>query len=138
MRVLLTAITLAISLAAAAQDKKQASKKQQDEDLVFTKIEIEAQTDMNQWRRYILKNFPLPDSSAPSDLANINVVVSFIIDQYGRMTDVKVEKDPGYGLKARIEKVVRDYPGTWKPSIQCGVAVKSYKKIPIMVCLARE
>lgn len=133
MRALLTAITLVASLAASAQDKKLPPKKQEEE-LVFTKIEIEATTDMKQWNRYILKNFPVPDSSA--EVTSLNVVVSFIIDQYGRMTDVKVEKDPGYGLKARIEKVIRDYPGTWKPSIQCGNAVKSYKKIPITVCLS--
>jgi hypothetical protein len=122
MRALLTAIMFTTSLAAFAQDKED----------VFTKIEIEAQTDMKQWNRYIRKNFPIPDSTK---VANLNVVVSFIVDKYGRMTDVKVVKDPGNGLGRRIEKVVRDYPGTWTPSIQCGRAVKSYKKIPITVCL---
>jgi periplasmic protein TonB len=139
MRTLLTAIFLLLiaSLTASAQDKKQAPKKEEEEQTVFTKIEIEAQTDMKQWNRYIMKNLTVPDSSlAQSGMANLNVVVSFIVDQYGRMTDVKVEKDPGHGLGARIVKVVRNYPGTWTPSIQCGRAVKSYKRMPIKVCLS--
>jgi hypothetical protein len=139
MRALLTAIFLLFitSMGASAQVKKQSPKKEEEE-LVFTKIEIEAQTDMKQWNRYIMKNFPAPDSTAlQSGATNLNVVVLFIVDQYGRMTDVKVEKDPGHGIGARIEKVVRNYPGTWTPSIQCGRAVKSYKKIPITVCLSK-
>jgi len=56
------------------------------------------------------------------------VVVSFIVDKYGNVTDVKAEKNPGYGLGAMAVNAVRKYKGTWKPAAQCGRYVKSYKK----------
>jgi hypothetical protein len=130
MRVLLTAILFIAALAAAAQGKEQD---------VFTKIENEANTDMAQWNRYMRRNLQLPQKLIDEKgVTNLTVVVSFIVDKYGRVSNVKAEKDPGYGFGDSVVRLVKNYPGTWRPAYQCGSAVKSYKKIPVIICVQGE
>lgn len=133
MRAILTAIIL-FSISASAQVKKQKPGEQ-----IFEKIEINAHTDRAQFARYLMRHITLPDSLIEEKgVANLTVVVSFIVDQYGRVTDVKAESDPGYGLGARAVKIIKNYPGSWTPAVQCGRQVKSYKKEIIRFCLAAD
>ncbi len=94
--------------------------------MVFVKQEIEAGTDLTAWRRHIAKNMKLTDSTISPGC--YTVIVRFIVDKYGNLSDFKIEKDPGYGLGAQLIKTIRSYQGTWKPAVQCGRAVNAYKK----------
>jgi len=59
------------------------------------------------------------------------LLISFIIDANGRLQDIEVEKDPGYGLGKRALEIFKSYKGKWQPATQCGRFVKSYKKEPV-------
>lgn len=117
--------------AAAQKATKEASAEK--EYMVFTKVEIEAGTNRQEWESYMRKSTKLPDSVRQSIPAGTHkVLISFIIDVHGTLSDIKVDKDPGYGLAERALKVFKGYKGEWQPANQCGRSVKSYKKMPVI------
>lgn len=138
MRILCSIIILLCinSSFALAQDKKKAPQKQEPEQNIFVRTEIEAHTDTRAFMKYIMKHAQLSDSLLQESGGNLTVIVSFIVDQYGRVTDVKAE--PEHALGAMAAKIIRNYPGIWTPAVQCGRAVKSYKKQRITFCTATE
>src|SRR5687768_8612210 len=101
MRTILTAmifICIGSSIASAQEKKKKPQKKGEDVQ-IFTKVENEAHPDMAAWNRYLNQQARLPDSVAKEIPPGCyTVVVTFIVDIYGGITEVKSEKDPGYGL----------------------------------------
>jgi hypothetical protein len=118
---------------ASAQDGKKPARKENDYHKIFTKIENEANTDPVAFQRYIAKHMSLPDSIAGRlSPEQYTVTVSFVIDKYGRMEDVKAENAADNPLAAMAVKIIRNYPGKWTPANQCGVYVKSYKKQKII------
>ena len=65
------------------------------------------------------------------------VVVQFIIDKEGTISDVKIQKDPGYGLGKKIVNVLSGYKG-WKPAQRNGRPVRSFQRQPIIFILENE
>jgi protein TonB len=117
----------------SAQVKKQAAPKENDDAQVFKKVENEAHTDQALWDKYVTKCIQLPDSvwkTIPS--GKYSIVVSFIVNIYGDIIDVKADNDPGYGLAAIAIKAVRNYRGKWYAASQCGRLVKAYRKQPFV------
>jgi periplasmic protein TonB len=113
---------------------KNATEKTDEEkqEYLFTKIEINAYTDRAQWDEHIRKSTILPDNilkGIPS--GTYPVLVRFIVNTKGKVSDIVIEDDPGYGLGQRAVKVIQSYRGVWKPAIQCGRQVNSYKKQPV-------
>jgi len=128
-------IPLLIALHSTAQKNKN---KEEDADKVFTKIEVNAHTDERAWTAYIKKSAVLPDSVAAAiPPGSYPVKVSFIVDQYGNIGEVKAGSNPGYGLARKAEKIVGNYEGIWKPANQCGRNVKSYKE-QVVVFVVKE
>lgn len=52
-----------------------------------------------------------------------NVVLAFVIDKEGYISDITVEKDPGYGMAQEAIRVLKKSP-KWKPATQNGRTVK--------------
>jgi hypothetical protein len=83
------------------------------------------------WLRYLARHLN-------SDIVSINsgpigvytVIVVFIIDKEGNVTNVTTENDPGYGSKQEAIKVVERSP-KWLPAIYNGIPILSRKKQPI-------
>ena len=115
-----------------AQKVVQEKKPGHDEPNIFTKVEIEANTNPKAWTEHVKKSTQLPDSALeniPSGTYKINV--QFIVDKHGNIGQVKAKNDPGYGLAKRAEKIISSYNGTWQPANQCGRSVNAYKQQPI-------
>jgi protein TonB len=127
---------------AAAQkvEKKKApqeKKTPEDWDHVFTKIEINATTNRQDWDSYMRRSAVLPDSMAKTIPAGTyNVLISFIVNTDGTLYDIKADNDPGYGLAPLAVKIFKGYQGKWRAAIQCGRAVKAYKKEPVIFVVA--
>lgn len=88
---------------------------------VFT-VQIAAQFPggPDAWRKYLERslNSDLPhQNGAPA--ASYTVIVSFIVDKSGTISDVRTENDPGYGTAAEAIRVIQRGPH-WKPAIQNG------------------
>lgn len=139
MRTILTAIILICigSSIASAQKKEKISSK--EDEIVFIKQEIVAHPDQAAWDAYLQKHSKLPDSMANTIPAGTYTVsVTFIVDIYGNIIDVKADNDPGYGLSARAVKTIKGYKGKWTPGNQCGRPVKMYRKQPITYVVSKK
>ena len=65
------------------------------------------------------------------------VVVSFLVDKNGVISDVVAENDPGYGTKAEAVRVITKGPN-WKPAIQNGNKVIYRHKQSISFMVSEE
>jgi protein TonB len=115
-------------------------KKEDDENKVFEKVEIEAAFPGGDaaWRRYLEKNlqgFNPADNGAPA--GNYTVYVQFIVDKEGNISDVRALTNHGYGMEDEAIKVIKKGP-KWTPAIQNGRNVKAYRKQPITFQVQEE
>jgi periplasmic protein TonB len=115
-------------------------KKEEDENKVFEKVEIEASFKGGEaaWRKYLERNLnantPV-DNGAPE--GTYTVWVQFIVDKAGVISDVKALSSHGYGMEEEAVKVIRKGPA-WVAAIQNGRAVKAYRKQPITFVVTSE
>lgn len=66
--------------------------------------------------RYLNSNIPI-DNGAPQ--GKYTVIISFVVNKTGDISDVTAENDPGYGTKAEAIRVISKGP-KWKPAMQNG------------------
>lgn len=110
----------------------EAPKQQEPEDVIFTKVEVESTYPggMAAWARYLNKSLRVPDEAINNGIQG-SVMVQFIVDQEGNVSDVQAVSGPTEGgLREEAIRVIRK-SGKWTPAIQNGRKVKSYKKQPI-------
>lgn len=89
---------------------------------IFTVVQIPAEFPggLPAWVKYIERNLnrDLPvDNRAPP--GKYIVIVSFIVDKNGNLSEVKAENDPGYGTAEEAVRVIKKGP-LWKPATQNG------------------
>jgi periplasmic protein TonB len=102
-------------------------------DQTFTKVEVEASFKGGEaaWRNYLTRNL---NASAPIDNGanpgQYTVVVQFIVDREGNISEVTSLTKHGYGMEEEAMRVIRRGP-KWEPAIQNGRKVKAYRKQPI-------
>ena len=85
---------------------------------------------INKFYTYVGNNFEKPELD--SEMA-IRVSVSFVIERDGSMTDIRVLKDPGYGLGAEAIRVLKSLKTKWSPGILDGKAVRTSYNLPITI-----
>ncbi|HEV9037170.1 MAG TPA: TonB family protein [Puia sp.] len=110
-----------------------AASKAEDWDRTFTKVEIESDYPggVAAWIRYLNRNFRYPDDALNNEIHG-TVVVQFVVDKDGLVSDVQVVSGPATGgLREEAMRVIR-HSGKWNPAIQNGRKVKSYKQQPII------
>ena len=103
------------------------------EDSVHTKVEIEATFPGGEsvWRNYLtlsLNSDIAVANYAPS--GTYTVVVQFIVNIDGTITDVKPLTNHGFGMEDEVVRVISNGP-KWNPAIQNGKQVKAYRKQPV-------
>jgi protein TonB len=101
--------------------------------LIFMKVETPPSVDQKQWVQHLQKNLtPFIESAAANNMpvGTYKVIVRFLVEKDGSVTDVHVLNDPGYGLKEASIKMVETGP-KWKPGIANGKNVRCYHTQPI-------
>jgi len=114
-------------------------KDEEDYDKTFTKVEIESEFPGGSaaWLRYLNKNLRYPDDAVNNEIQG-TVVVQFIVDKEGNVSDVQAISGPeNGGLRDEAVRVIKK-SGKWTPAIQNGRQVKSYKKQPIVFKLEAQ
>jgi protein TonB len=114
-------------------------KDETDYDKTFTKVEIESDYPggASAWQRYLNKNFKYPQEAQDNGVQGI-VVVQFIVDKEGNVSDVEALSGPtDGGLREEAVRVIKK-SGKWTPAVQNGRQVKSYKKQPIVFKLEEQ
>ena len=111
--------------------------KDEDYDRVFTVVQIPAEFPggLPAWAKYLERNLnrDLPvDNGAPP--GKYTVIVSFIVDKNGGISEVQAENDPGYVTKDEAVRVIKKGP-SWKPAVQNGrnVIYRHRQSITFMV-----
>jgi periplasmic protein TonB len=79
---------------------------------------------------YVGTNFDKPEID---DVESISVYVSFVIEKDGSMTDIKVLRNPGYGLDKEAVRVLKSLKTKWKPGIKDGDFVRTQYTLPIKI-----
>jgi protein TonB len=115
----------------------EAPKKQDNDDHIWTKVEIESTypDGMQAWLRFLSKNFRVPDEAISNEISG-TVVVQFVVDKEGNVSDVQAVEGPEV-LRAEAVRVIKK-SGKWTPAVQNGRKVNSYKRQPIVVKLENE
>jgi protein TonB len=85
---------------------------------------------INAFLSYVGKNFRTPEVELDRTM---KVFVSFVVEKDGSLTDIKVIKDPGYGLGAEAIRVLKSLKTKWQPGKKNGKAVRAYYNLPITV-----
>jgi protein TonB len=112
-------------------------KDDEDWDKTFTKVEIESEYPGGAaaWQRYLNRNLRYPQEAIDNEVQGA-VVVQFIVDREGNVSDVEAISGP-QELRAEAVRVIKK-SGKWTPAVQNGRQVKSYKKQPIVFRLESE
>jgi len=113
--------------------------KKKEPDEPWTTVEIESQFPggMAAWIRYLQKNLVVPNDAIDNGITG-QVMVQFIVDEDGNVSDVRAIGGPEKGgLREEAVRVIKK-SGKWSAGIQNGRKVKSYKKQPITFVLASE
>ena len=114
--------------------------KVEDENKVFEKVEVEAEFPggLSAWRRYLERNL---NAQVPSDggapTGSYTVIVRFIVDKQGSISDVKALTNHGYGMEDEAVRVIKRGP-KWTPAIQNGRNVTAYRSQPITFIVAEQ
>lgn len=94
---------------------------------IFTSVEIDAKFNGN-WKSFLERNLnanvPNENNAPPG---RYSVVVQFVVDVEGNVSDIKTLTNHGYGLEAEAVRVLKK-AAKWEPAIQNGKKVKAYRK----------
>ena len=85
---------------------------------------------INKFYNYVGNNFEKPEIDA---INTFRVYVSFVIERDGSMTDIKVVRDPGYGLGKEAIRVLKSLKTKWSPGMIGSKPVRTAYNLPIAV-----
>ena len=93
----------------------------------YTTVQVEAKF-IGDWVKFLTRNLD-PETPTRNDapVGRYTVVVQFVVDKEGVVSDIKALTNHGYGLEAEAVRVLKKAP-KWKPAIQNGYEVKAYRK----------
>jgi periplasmic protein TonB len=114
-------------------------KDETDYDQTFTKVEIESDYPggQAQWMRYLQKTLHYPEEATNNEIQG-KVIVKFIVDKEGNVSDVEAISGPTEGgLRDEAVRVIKK-SGKWVPAVQNGRKVRSYKNQPIVFAIGAE
>ena len=103
-----------------------------EEDELFVKVEVEAEFigGAKAWKNFIIKNLnPQVPSDKGAKKGKYVVIVRFTVDRTGKLSDIVVESNPGFGCGEEAVRVMKISP-LWKAATQNGYIVRSYKRQP--------
>ena len=86
---------------------------------------------IEEFIRFVARNFRFPREAMERN-AGGRVIVHFVVTQAGKLAELKLENDPGYGIGREALRVVKQSP-TWVPGRQHGVPVKVSYTLPIVL-----
>jgi hypothetical protein len=109
-------------------------------DKVFEKVDVEATFSGGEraWRKYLEQNL---DPNVPVEneapIGIYTVVVQFIVDKTGAISDIKALTNFGYGMEQEVIRIMKQSP-MWSPASQNNRTVKAYRKQPVTFVIDAE
>ncbi|HTQ66647.1 MAG TPA: M56 family metallopeptidase [Puia sp.] len=98
---------------------------------IYSKVEVESDFPggPEAWRNFIYKTLHYPDDAINKEIQG-DVLVQFVIDKKGNVSDVKAISGPKE-LRAESVRVIEQSSGKWIPAMEGGQKVAAYKLQPI-------
>lgn len=81
-------------------------------------------------KKYLCLNLRYPNEAIEKHIQG-EVIVSFLIDEQGRISDIAATKGIGYGCDEEAVRVVKAMP-PWQPGRRNGKAVKVTYNLPVV------
>ena len=102
---------------------------------IFTAVEVNPEPvgGMAAFRKWIADTYVYPQGAIDAGVKG-QVVVSFVVEKDGSLTDIKVAKDLSYGTGQAAENMLKKAK-KWKPGIQNGRPVRVAYTLPIALNL---
>ena len=85
---------------------------------------------MDKFYSYVGNNFEKPEIDGERA---IRIFVSFVIEKDGSMTDIRVQRDPGYGLGKEAIRVLKSLRTKWSPGMIGSKPVRTSYNLPIVI-----
>jgi periplasmic protein TonB len=148
MRLYLLFTLLLFAITCSAQDSsKPVSKKDTlktseidiDDNVIFTKVEVEAEYPggKEDWNKYLNKTLRYPEEAQNNEIQG-TIIVQFIVDKEGNVSNAEaISGTKKGGLREESVRVIK-LSGNWVPAVQNGRKVKSYKKVPMYFKISVE
>lgn len=89
---------------------------------------------LNGWSRFLNKNLRFPSEAQDQQISG-RVILSFVVEKDGHLSNIVVEKSAGYGFDEEAIRVLK-LAKPWKPGMQNGQPVRVKYNIPINFQLA--
>lgn len=99
---------------------------------VFDFVQIKAAPvgGFEAFNKMFISRFRSPEVG--NDIRKIQVIVKFIVEKDGSLSDISILRDPGYGAGKEALRVLQNMP-KWKPAIQNNRQVRSQFTLPITI-----
>ena len=112
--------------------------KNQKKGNVFTSVEKapEFPGGLMAWSTYLEKNVKYPAIDRDNNTQG-KVLVSFVVEPSGKLSDVSAVRGPSETLKAEAVRVIANSPA-WKPGLQKGKSVRVQYTVPVNFVLSNE
>ena len=96
------------------------TKEEQDKEFITVQVKAQFPGGLAGWKEYLEKNL-IVDTPVKhkSPRGKYTVVITFLVDKEGNVSEVRAENDPGYGTAEEAIRVLRKSP-KWIPATQNG------------------
>ncbi|MDD2530504.1 MAG: energy transducer TonB [Bacteroidales bacterium] len=113
-------------------------KKSDNSDVVYTVVENEAEFPggVAAMNRFLAENIKYPTLAKQKNIEG-KVIISFIVEKNGSLSDIRTIKDIGEGCGDEGIRIVRLMP-KWKPAKQKGQPVRQQFLLPISFVLTNK
>lgn len=103
---------------------------------VYTSVQQSAEFPggINAFYQFLGKNLHYPPEARTSNIQG-KVFLTFIVEQDGSLTDIKVLRGIGHGLDEEAIRVIKSSP-KWTPGKQNGKPVRQQYTVPIQFTLS--
>ncbi len=85
---------------------------------------------IDKFYKYVGNKFSKPEIEFSKP---IRIMVSFVIEKNGTLSDIKVVQNPGYGLDNEAIRVLKSLKTKWIPGIKDGNPVRTAYTLPIVI-----
>jgi len=105
-------------------------------DMANIEVQPEYPGGIDKFREFLGKNYVYPSAASEAGVSG-RVIVSFVVEKDGSLTDIKVLRDMGYGTGEEAVRVVKKSK-KWNPGVQNGRAVRVSYTIPFVLAPPAE
>lgn len=83
---------------------------------------------LNAFFQFIDKNY----EASKNFKEDQKLTILFIVEKDGSLSDIKIIRDPGFGIKEEVLRILAKCP-KWKPALMHGIPVRSEYSLPIII-----